>query len=48
MSEVSNSAALASVLATSRVGTFETSAANLAATSLFIASCVGTRTLPPI
>ena len=48
MSEVSSSAAFASVLATNNVGTLETSAANLAATNLLIASCVGTSTLPPI
>ena len=48
MSEVSRSAASASVRATSRVGTPATSAASRAAFNLSTASRVGTSTLPPM
>ena len=47
-SVVSSLAPSASVRATSTVGTLQTSAARRAATSLLIASCVGTSTLPPM
>ena len=47
-SEVRRFAASASVLANNTVGTSITSAASRAETSFWTASCVGTRTLPPI
>ena len=46
-SEVTRSAASASVLATSIVGVLDTSAASLAAINFCTASLVGTNTLPP-
>ncbi len=48
MSLVSSLAARASVRATINVGTSSTSAASRAATSLAMASWVGTSTLPPM
>ena len=47
-SAVSSVAPSASVRAMSTVGTLQTSAARRAATSLFVASWVGTSTLPPM